>query len=110
MRDPAWIKGKGQVELTMHPEDAAALEVAESEAVRLETEFGQVEVAVFLDDRLPRGLVTLPNGQGMDFVDEQGQVLRPGVWINKLTSGGHRDKYIGTPLHKHVPARITKAG
>lgn len=108
MRDPDWIKGKGQVELTMHPDDAELLGVESLEHVLLETEFGKVDVAVAFDDRMARGSVSLPNGQGMDFVDEEGNVLKPGVWINKLTSGQHRDKYIGTPLHKFVPARIQK--
>lgn len=108
MRDPEWIKGKGQVELTIHPEDAAALDIEAASTVLLETEFGSTEAPIAFDDRMARGSLSLPNGQGMDFVDAEGNVLKPGVWANKLTSGQNRDKYIGTPLHKFVPARIKK--
>lgn len=109
MRDPNWIKGKGQVELSIHPDDAAALDLAKDSTVLLETEFGSTEAPIFFDERMARGSLSLPNGQGMDFTDKDGNVLKPGVWINKLTSGSHRDKFIGTPLHKFVPARIKKA-
>lgn len=106
MRNPDWIKGKGQVELTISPEDAEELGLRELSGAVLETEKGSMEVAVSLDDRLPKGLMALPNGQGMDFVNEDGEVVKAGYWINKLTSATLIDKHIGTPLHKHVPARL----
>ncbi|MEC8427953.1 MAG: molybdopterin dinucleotide binding domain-containing protein, partial [Pseudomonadota bacterium] len=101
--------GKGQIELTIHPEDADLHGIEEASTVIVETEFGEAEAPVAFDERMARGSLSLPNGQGMDFVDEHGSVLKPGVWLNKLTSGDHRDKFVGTPLHKFVPARIRKA-
>lgn len=108
IRDPKWIKGKMQIELTLHPEDAAIHGIEDGEEVLLETEFGSAKAPIAYDDRMAKGSLSLPNGQGMDFIDENGEVLKPGVWINKLTDGRHIDKFVGTPLHKFVPARIKK--
>jgi formate dehydrogenase len=53
------------------------------------------------------GTLSVPNGQGMDFTDETGEELTVGVFANELTSVKYRDRFIGTPLHKYVPARIS---
>lgn len=106
MRNPDWIKGKRQVELTINPQDAEELDLEELSNAVLETQDGRCDVAVSLDDRMPKGLMALPNGQGMDFVNEDGEPVTAGYWINKLTSASLVDKHIGTPLHKHVPARL----
>ena len=45
----------------------------------------------------------------MDFVNDAGEVVKAGYWINKLTSAKLIDKHISTPLHKHVPARLLSA-
>lgn len=109
MRNPEWIKGRGQIELTVNPEDAEDLGLEELSRAQLETQNGTCDVSIALDERLPRGLMALPNGQGMDFVTEEGETVSAGFWINKLTSTTLVDKYIGTPLHKHVPARLSRA-
>ena len=106
MRNPEWIKGKGQIELTISPDDASELGLEESGAALLETEKGRCEVRVSLDERMPKGLMALPNGQGMDYTNADGETVSAGYWINKLTSATLIDKHIGTPLHKHVPARL----
>ena len=59
------------------------------------------------DDRMHRGTISVPNGQGMRYVDESGEELPTGVYVNELTSTKHVDKFIGTPLHKFVPARVS---
>lgn len=110
MRNPDWIKGKGQMELTISPEDADGLGLEELSSAVLETQNGRCEVSVSIDERMPKGLMALPNGQGMDFVNDAGEVVKAGYWINKLTSAKLIDKHIGTPLHKHVPARLLSAG
>jgi len=52
------------------------------------------------------GHAALPNGFGLDYVDDDGRTVVPGVAPNVLTSTKWRDPYAGTPWHKHVPARI----
>ena len=106
IRDPRWIKGRDATALTMHPDDAQRLSLEEGTRVRLKTAVGEATVDLAYDERMHPGTLSVPNGQGMDFVDEDGQVLDGGVYINELTSTDHYDRFIGTPLHKFVPAQV----
>ena len=106
IRNPGWMKGKAATALTIHPEDAARLSIPEGARVVVKTQAGQAEADVAYDERLHPGTLSIPNGQGMLFEDEQGNALDSGVYANELTSTDHRDKFIGTPLHKFVPAAI----
>ena len=108
IRDPRWIKGRTAMALTMHPEDGAEFELPEGSSVLLETETGQATADLAYDERMHRGTISLPNGQGMRFTDENGEELPSGVFVNELTSTSHRDKFIGTPFHKFVPARVSR--
>lgn len=107
IRDPQWVKGRNATALTLHPDDATRLEISEGATVLLETEAGKAEAEIAFDERMHRGTLSIPNGQGMDFTDENGDKKTFGVYANELTSAKYRDKFIGTPLHKFVPARIT---
>lgn len=109
IRDPEWAKGKAVTALMMHPQDAESLGLEQGERVVLATETGSTEVELGFDDRNKLGTISVPNGQGMRFLDEQQQVVDTGVYVNQLTSAKHRDKFIGTPLHKFVPARVSRA-
>jgi len=55
------------------------------------------------------GTLAIPNGQGIRFDNENGERMDTGVYANELTQVKHRDKFIGTPLHKFVPASVTAA-
>lgn len=107
IRDPEWVKGRGATALTLHPDDAERLQLREGATVLLETEAGQTEVELAFDERMHPGTLSIPNGQGMDFTNEHGVKQTFGVYANELTDAKHRDKFIGTPLHKFVPARIS---
>ena len=107
IRDPRWMKGRQATALTVHPDDARRLNLADGARVLLETEAGQTSIDLAYDERMHPGTLSVPNGQGMDFTDESGEELPVGVFANELTSVKYRDKFIGTPLHKYVPARIT---
>jgi anaerobic selenocysteine-containing dehydrogenase len=109
IRDPRWIKGKQAMALTVHPDDAQRLNIPDGASVLLETEAGQTTVDLAYDERMQPGTLSVPNGQGMDFSDEAGEAMPTGVFANELTSVKYRDKFIGTPLHKFVPARISLA-
>lgn len=109
IRDPRWGKGRNITALSMNPQDGERLKINEGDAVVLETEAGAAEATVAFDDRLQSGSLSIPNGQGMRFLDETGEQLDSGVFANQLTSSKYRDKFIGTPFHKHVPARIRVA-
>ncbi|TQV85749.1 molybdopterin-dependent oxidoreductase [Exilibacterium tricleocarpae] len=106
IRDPRWAKGKAATALTIHPDDAQRLNIPDGARVTLKTKGGQAEARVAYDERLHPGTLSVPNGQGMHFEDEAGKPVDSGVYANELTSSDHRDKFIGTPLHKFVPANI----
>ncbi len=109
LRDPRWAKGRDATALTMHPADAERLQLPEGARVKLETEAGSTLVDLAFDERMHPGTIAVPNGQGMRFVDEEGDEMPSGVFANELTSIRYRDKFIGTPFHKFVPARVTLA-
>lgn len=103
IRDPAWRKKDGNGALRMNPEDASARGIADGDAVRLTTKRGAVVVSAELSITMQQGHVSLPNGMGVDAVAD-GSL--GGIAPNELTASEDRDAFVGTPWHKHVPARI----
>ncbi|MGE5185473.1 MAG: molybdopterin dinucleotide binding domain-containing protein, partial [Acidobacteriota bacterium] len=105
MRDPGWRKKDEGGALRVHPDDAAALGVATGGLVRLVTRRAAVTVAIEVSDTMQRGHVALPNGLGLAYPDRG----TTGVAPNELTRTEDRDPFVGTPWHKHVPARLERA-
>lgn len=95
-RDPTWRKRDAAGALRIHPDDAAALGVADGARVRVSTARGSAETVAELHDGMWRGHVSLPNGMG----------IGAGIAPNELTGTELRDPIAGTPWHKHVPARV----
>ena len=106
VRDPGWVKKPSVAALAVNPHDAAQCGVGDGEQVRLVTQAGAANVLITVDDRMMRGTLSLPNGLGLLYPDGEGKEAMLGVAPNELTTTGLRDKFLGTPLHKHVPARI----
>jgi anaerobic selenocysteine-containing dehydrogenase len=52
------------------------------------------------------GHISLPNGLGLDHLDETGTRVVTGVAPNELTCVSDRDPIAGTPWHKSVAARL----
>ncbi len=107
IRDPSWRKKDAAGALRMSGEDAAALGVSTGDAVRLTTKRDSVVVPVEVSDAMQRGHVALPNGLGLGYPTDAGEVTT-GVAANELTSAEDRDPFVGTPWHKHVPARVER--
>lgn len=107
IRDPSWRKKDAEGALRIHPEDAAALGVGAGDAVQLSTRAGSVVVSVELSDSMQKGHISLPNGAGLSYPRSAGQPSG-GVAPNELTACGDRDRFVGTPWHKHVPARVAR--
>jgi anaerobic selenocysteine-containing dehydrogenase len=108
MRDPTWRKKDAAGALRISPIDAAALGVATGDPVRLTTRRDSVVVAVEVTDTMQHGHIALPNGLGLGYPTAGGE-LTTGVAPNELTSVEDRDPFVGTPWHKHVPARVERA-
>ncbi len=106
IRDPAWRKRDPDGALRVNPADAARLGLADGGRARLTTLRGSADVVVEVHDGMQPGHVSLPNGLGVDHPDGDGRSVITGVAPNELTSSDHRDRWAGTPHHKHVPARL----
>ncbi len=77
---------------------------------------------VEVNARMQPGHLALPNGLGLDYPNDDyaseahpndgypdrrgGAVERTGAAPNTLTSLDDRDRFVGTPWHKSVPARV----
>ena len=109
VRDPRWRNKALQEALRMSPADAESLGVQTGDRVRVHTKRGSTEVIVDVSEIMQAGHVSLPNGLGLNYPDDDGQQIVTGVPANELTSAEDRDPYAGTPWHKHVPARIELA-
>ncbi|HTY32216.1 molybdopterin-dependent oxidoreductase [Mycobacterium sp.] len=105
-RDPSWRNRDADGALRVSVEDAQALGLADGQRARVSTAAGSAEATVEITETMLAGHAALPNGFGLDYVDDDGNTVVPGVAPNALTSTEWRDPYAGTPWHKHVPARI----
>jgi anaerobic selenocysteine-containing dehydrogenase len=109
-RDPSWRKRDTDGALRVSVEDAQALGLVDGCRARVSTAAGSAEATVEITETMLAGHAALPNGFGLDYIDDDGQTVVPGVAPNMLTSTRWRDPYAGTPWHKHVPARIEFCG
>ncbi|HVP60456.1 MAG TPA: molybdopterin-dependent oxidoreductase [Myxococcaceae bacterium] len=109
IRDPTWRKKDPEGALRIHPEDARSLGVGQGGQVRLTTKRGSAVVPVELSDTMQRWHVSLPNGLGISYPTGSGEAAT-GVAPNELTAAEDRDPFVGTPWHKHVPARLERVG
>ncbi|HEV7979512.1 molybdopterin-dependent oxidoreductase [Amycolatopsis sp.] len=108
IRDPRWRKRDAGGALRINPADALKLSVELGDRVRLTTGTGTAEVTVEPSDRMQPGHISLPNGLGLDSPGESGDAVVTGAAPNELTAAGSRDRWAGTPHHKHVLARLER--
>jgi formate dehydrogenase len=106
IRDPAWRKRDVEGALRISPSDADRLGLESGGRARVVTATGSAEALVEVTDAMQPGHISLPNGQGVDYPDPDGEPVLTGVPANELTSLSWRDPIAGTPWHKHVPARV----
>jgi len=104
MRNPSWLGGRRACTARIHPTDAEAHGVCDGDMVRVATAAGEVEVEAQLTDTLRPGQVAIPHGFGLVY---EGAAY--GVNVNRLTPALNRDPIAGTPYHRYVPCRVTKA-
>lgn len=103
-RDAGWRKVDPQGAMRLHPEDAAALQLADGDTALCTSARDSIAVVVELDDSVRRGVVTLPHGYGQQGAD--GRVVGPA--LNRLTDAAHCDPLSRTPYHKYVPVHLRK--
>lgn len=105
MRDPTWRKKDPLGTLRINPADAESLGVSDGGTVRVTTKRGTATVPAEVTDSMRPGHCSLPNGLGLSYPDA-GKRPVTGVAPNELTATEDRDKFVGTPWHKHVRARL----
>ena len=108
IRDSSWDKKSKVASLYINPKDAQDLELENGDNVKITTKVGSAQTYVDVTDHQPPGFVSLPNGLGLDYVDENGKVVKIGISPNGLTRTKDKDFFAGTPWHKRVPARLEK--
>lgn len=104
VRDPSWRGKADEHALRIGPVDAGALGIASGDRVRLVTARASVVVEVAVSDMMQPGHVSLPNGLGVSYPGTDGIGIAP----NELTRASDRDRFVGTPWHKSVAARIER--
>jgi anaerobic selenocysteine-containing dehydrogenase len=107
IRDPSWRTRDAEGALRMSPTDATTLGVRTGERVRLSTRRDSAVVEVEVSERMQPGHLSLPNGLGLTYPAD-GTPVRTGVAPNELTTAGDRDRFVGTPWHKSVLARVER--
>ncbi len=108
IRNPAWMDSNDATSLAVHPDDARRVGVADGGMIRVITRNGEATVDVRIDDRQKPGTLALPNGLGMLYPNAQGHAVGMGVSVNELTGLENKDRFVGTPYHKYVPARLER--
>ena len=108
-RDPAFRRSDPDGALFIHPDDLAALGVAEHGWVAVKSQRGRLIVRTTRDAGLRRGYVVLPHGYGQAYPNATGERLVCGPSINKLTDSRFRDPIAGTPYHKNIPVQLAAA-
>ncbi len=106
MRDPAWRKRDPEGALRLSPADAESLGVTDGDRVRITTAGGSAVAVAEVNDTMLDGHVSLPNGLGLGYAPAGGEPELTGVAPNELTTVDWKDPIVGTPWHKHVPARL----
>ena len=107
IRDPQWRKKDEKGALRLSEGDAVRVGVVTGDSVRLVTKRGSAVFQVEVNDRMRDGHISVPNGMGLDHIEDGVRVMT-GVSPNELTSSDDQDPIAGTPWHKSVLARLEK--
>lgn len=102
------MKGRQRCTLLIHPEDAKALQLADSETVRVQSRTGAIEITLeYCPDIMP-GVVSIPHGYGHHRQGVQLDVaaLHPGVSINDLTDERLLDSLTGNAALNGVAVKV----
>ena len=108
---PSLVKGRPRCTLHVHPQDAAALGLADGQAARVVSRVGGAVLPVEITEDIMPGVVSAPHGWGQDLEGVALAVARrqPGVNVNLL----HDDQAFDACSHNSVlnglPVRLEPA-
>jgi anaerobic selenocysteine-containing dehydrogenase len=108
---PDLVGGSNRCTLQLHPDDAAALGIANDDPVRVTSAAGAVTAPAELTPALRRGVVSLPHGWGHDAPDVRLRVAGTvaGVSANSLTDDRVIDPLSGNAVFNGVPVELARA-
>ena len=110
LRDPAWRKRDIEGALRVSTADAAEIGLVDGGTAKLITKRASAVVTVAIDEAMQPGHISLPNGFGLDHLEQSGERATTGVATNEFTAMEDRDPWAGTPWHKTTPARLEPVG
>lgn len=105
------IKGANRCTLLLHPDDAAALEVADGDRLKVISRTAEVLAPVEISEEIMPGVVSLPHGYGHNLpgVKLQTAQQQPGVNTNELTDDLLVDELTGNAALNAVPVTLARA-
>lgn len=106
VRNHQWHKKGRYGTLRISPQDAQQLGCNDGDLLRVSTQRGSAVMPAEITERMQPGNISMPNGQGLDYHNEQGELIQKGVAPNELTDCNERDFLAGTPWHKYVHAKL----
>ena len=108
---PVLVKGVDDCALQMHPDDAAALGLADGARARVTSDVGSVEAPVQVTDAILRGVVCLPHGWGHDRPGSRLRVAaeHAGANVNCLISARDVDPLSGNAILNAIPVTVMPA-
>ena len=105
------VKGKDRCTVILHPDDAAALAMADGEIIRLRSRVGEISLPVQISDAIMPGVVSVPHGWGHDRPGTQLEIAQrhAGASLNDLTDDQDLDPVNGVAVLNGFWVRGQKA-
>ncbi len=106
------VKGKPRCTAHLHPDDAAALGLADGDDAIVRSRVGEVRVPVEVTDAIRPGVVSIPHGWGHDMDGVQLSVAgaHAGVNSNLLADETLFDPISGNAVLNGIPVEVLRAG
>ena len=105
---PRLMKGPDRCTAILHPDDAAARELADGDRVRVISAVGAIELPVRISDEIRAGVVSVPHGFGHDRpgVGWRHAAAKAGASVNDITDHSVLDGITGNAAFNAVPVRV----
>lgn len=106
----SFTRGRNRCTLMMHPDDAAARNLADAQDVLVTSRVGELTVPVEFNSGLMPGVVSLPHGFGHRYTGTAQSVASrrcPGVSANDLVDDEVLDRPSGTSVVNGVPVAVS---
>ena len=106
------VKGKPRCTMHVHPDDAAALGLADGDPAVVRSRVGEVTVPVEVTDAIRPGVISIPHGWGHDLAGVQLAVAQEhaGVNSNLLADETLFDPISGNAVLNGIPVEVRAAG